>query len=94
MHAAKAISALGRGHIFNAGAVAVVVPEVEKYEKFLDDCRSITDKRVKILITAAQLRRIVIMRKQGSTFKECGQSIGKSVEFATTWYKKLPQELK
>lgn len=41
----------------------------------------------------AALRRIVIMRRQGSTWKECGEALGISGNCAKEWVEFLPFEL-
>lgn len=41
----------------------------------------------------AALRRIVIMRRQGSTWKECGEALGISGDAAKNWVEFLPFEL-
>ena len=41
----------------------------------------------------AALRRIVIMRRQGSTWKECGEALGISGGAAKNWVEFLPFEL-
>jgi hypothetical protein len=41
----------------------------------------------------AALRRIVIMRRQGSTWKECGEALGISGNAAKDWVDFLPFEL-
>ena len=43
--------------------------------------------------TGAKIRRIVIMRRQGSTWKECGEAVGVSGNCAKEWVDFLPFEL-
>ena len=43
--------------------------------------------------TGAKIRRIVIMRRQGSTWKECGAAVGVSGSCAQDWVEFLPFEL-
>lgn len=43
--------------------------------------------------TGAKLRRIVIMRRQGSTWKECGEAVGVCGSAAQDWVELLPFEL-
>jgi hypothetical protein len=43
--------------------------------------------------TGAKLRRVVIMRRQGSTWKECGAAVGVSGSCAQDWVEFLPFEL-
>ena len=43
--------------------------------------------------TGAKIRRIVIMRRQGSTWKECGAAVGVSGNCAKEWVEFLPFEL-
>lgn len=49
-----------------------------------------THRRVR---DGAALRRIVIMRRQGSTWKECGEALGISGNCAKEWVEFLPFEL-
>lgn len=41
----------------------------------------------------SRLRRIVIMRRQGSTWGECGEAIGVSASTARSWVEFLPFDL-
>lgn len=41
----------------------------------------------------AKIRRVVIMRRQGSTWKECGEAVGVSGSRARAWVEFLPLEL-
>ena len=41
----------------------------------------------------AKVRRVVIMRRQGSTWKECGEAVGVSGSSARAWVEFLPFEL-
>ena len=41
----------------------------------------------------AKIRRVVIMRRQGSTWKECGEAVGVSPSCAREWVEFLPFEL-
>jgi len=43
--------------------------------------------------TGPKLRRIVIMRRQGSTWKECGEAVGVTGSVAQDWVEFLPFEL-
>ena len=43
--------------------------------------------------TGAKLRRIVIMRRQGSSWKECGDAVGVVGSAAKAWVEFLPLEL-
>ena len=43
--------------------------------------------------TGAKLRRIVIMRRQGSTWIECGRAVGVSGDSAMKWVEFLPFHL-
>lgn len=43
--------------------------------------------------TGAKMRRVVIMRRQGSTWKECGEAVGVSGSAAKDWVEFLPFEL-
>jgi hypothetical protein len=43
--------------------------------------------------TGAKLRRVVIMRRQGSTWKECGEAVGVCGSAAQDWVEFLPFEL-
>ena len=43
--------------------------------------------------TGAKMRRIVIMRRQGSSWKECGEAVGVVGTAAKAWVEFLPFEL-
>jgi hypothetical protein len=43
--------------------------------------------------TGAKLRRIVIMRRQGSTWQECGEAVGVKAWSAKAWVEFLPFDL-
>lgn len=43
--------------------------------------------------TGAKIRRIVIMRRQGSTWKECGEAVGITGGCAKEWVEFLPFDL-
>ncbi len=43
--------------------------------------------------TGFRIRRIVIMRRAGSTWKECGEAVGISAQAAREWTEMLPLEL-
>jgi hypothetical protein len=43
--------------------------------------------------TGSKLRRVVIMRRQGSTWKECGEAVGVCGSAAQDWVEFLPFEL-
>ena len=43
--------------------------------------------------SGAQLRRIVIMRRNGSTWKECGEAVGVTGSAARDWVVMLPLAL-
>ena len=43
--------------------------------------------------SAAKVRRVVIMRRQGSSWKECGEAVGVSGSAAKSWVEFLPFEL-
>lgn len=43
--------------------------------------------------TGFRLRRIVVMRRQGATWKECGEAVGVSGNVARSWVEFLPIEL-
>lgn len=44
-------------------------------------------------VTPAKIRRVVIMRRQGSTWKECGEAVGVSGSRAKEWVEFLPFDL-
>lgn len=44
-------------------------------------------------ITPAKIRRVVIMRRQGATWKECGEAVGVSGCRAREWVEFLPFDL-
>ena len=43
--------------------------------------------------TGAKLRRIVIMRRQGSSWRECGEAVGVTGSCAQDWVEFLPFDL-
>lgn len=43
--------------------------------------------------TGYRLRRIVVMRRNGSSWKECGEAVGVSATQAREWVEFLPLEL-
>ncbi len=43
--------------------------------------------------TGWRLRRIVIMRREGCTWKECGEAVGVKAGVARDWTEMLPREL-
>ena len=43
--------------------------------------------------TGYRLRRIVVMRRNGSSWKECGEAVGVSASLAKEWVEFLPLEL-
>ncbi len=47
----------------------------------------------KIRLDGRTLRRVVVMRRNGCTFKEIGGSIGASANIARRWLAALPPEL-
>lgn len=69
-------------------------PPVEEYDAYLKS----RNAKAKMMHHATQktgyrLRRIVIMRRQGSTWKECGEAVGVSGNSAKEWVEFLPYEL-
>jgi hypothetical protein len=43
--------------------------------------------------TGARIRRIVIMRRSGATWRECGEAVGVSGSTAKVWVEMLPPRL-
>ena len=71
------------------------VPPVAEYDLFLERsnariCEGNTTYKQK---SGQRLRRIVIMRREGCGWKECGDAIGISAETARNWCEMLPLEL-
>jgi hypothetical protein len=73
----------------NIAIQAKPIPPVADYERwFYGGNRSGGGK-----ITPAKIRRIVIMRRQGSSWKECGDAVGISGCRAREWIEFLPFDL-
>lgn len=67
------------------------IAPVEAYERWIANRNQ--RRRGKIKFTGAKLRRIVIMRRQGETWTECGQAVGVDGNTARRWLEFLPLEL-
>lgn len=69
-------------------------PPVAEYDQYLKSRNvrfSETNHRTQI--TGFRLRRIVVMRRQGATWKECGAAVGLSASSAQIWTEFLPLAL-
>lgn len=70
-------------------------PPVSAYDEYL--ARATNRKPVihinQVVRTGFRLRRIVVMRRQGATWKECGEAVGVSGPVAKSWVEFLPIEL-
>ena len=67
------------------------IAPVADYEAWLNSRNSYIGYGSKC--TGAKLRRIVIMRRQGSSWKECGDAVGVVGTAAKAWVEFLPLEL-
>ena len=78
----------------NVAIRSATPPPVELYDKYLRS-RNVrfqsTNHRTQK--SGFRLRRIVIMRRAGSTWKECGDAVGISAASARDWVEFLPLEL-
>lgn len=69
-------------------------PPVEEYDRWLKQGnRRGRESNFSTPKTGFRLRRIVIMRRQGSTWKECADAVGVSPGVAKDWVEFLPPEL-
>ena len=69
---------------------------VEEYDAYLSKAsRNVryTQSFKVVHPSGAKLRRIVIMRRQGATWKECGEAVGVAGGTAKCWVELLPFEL-
>lgn len=73
----------------NIAIQAKPIAPLADYEKWF---RS-RNKRYGGKITPAKIRRIVIMRRQGATWKECGEAVGVHGHYAKDWVEFLPFDL-
>lgn len=69
-------------------------PPVAEYDAYLNS-RNVRfcATNHKTQVTGFRLRRIVIMRRAGSSWKECGEAVGTSAGAARSWVEFLPYEL-
>lgn len=67
-------------------------PPVSAYDEYL--ARASNRKPLthinQVVRTGFRLRRIVVMRRQGATWKECGEAVGVSGAVAKSWVEFLP----
>lgn len=70
-------------------------PPVEEYDKFLRtrNVPYVSTDHNRTQKTGFRLRRIVIMRRAGSSWKECGEAVGVSGSCARDWVEFLPLAL-
>lgn len=71
-------------------------PPVAEYDRWLSENSSERSKGTRsrfFNMTGARLRRAVVMRRQGSTLKECGAAIGLTASWMKHWLGRLPQGL-
>lgn len=73
----------------NIAIQAKPIAPVADYEKWF----SSRNKGYGGKITPAKIRRIVIMRRQGSTWKECGEAVGVHSNYARALVEFLPFDL-
>lgn len=70
---------------------AKTVPPVAEYDEWFHGRNRYFGGNSKC--TAVKLRRIVIMRRQGSSWKECGDAVGVAGSAAKSWVEFLPLHL-
>jgi hypothetical protein len=69
------------------------IAPVADYEKWLRNRNRYNGGGGGSKCTGAKIRRIVIMRRQGSSWKECGEAVGVVGSAAKAWVEFLPFEL-
>lgn len=83
-------------HLYHKGVYVAVhsaaPPPVEVYDQWIADNHPLK-RRCGGAIEGRKLRRMVVMRRQGSSLKECGEAVGHSKHFARSWLSLLPTEL-
>lgn len=67
-------------------------PDVAEYDAWLQLQLAGTRGR-QTTMTGRKLHRIVTMRRQGSSLKECGEAVGMTTQPIYTWLSRLPKEL-
>lgn len=81
-------------HVYHVGPLVAMhssaPPPVAMYEEWLETQLSGTRPAI---ITGTKLRRMVVMRRQGSTLAECGGAVGLSDARAKRWLDALPEGL-
>lgn len=86
-------------HIYHKGHYATIhssaPPPIEEYERWLSERSAGFDplKGRRPPIAATKLRRMVVMRRQGSSLKECGDAVGLGFSQAKVWLDLLPEGL-
>lgn len=70
-------------------------PPVSAYDEYLarETIRKPLIHINQVVKTGFRLRRVVVMRRQGATWKECGAAVGVSGSVARSWVESLPTEL-
>jgi hypothetical protein len=88
-HASK----FGTGLVMRSAAP----PPVAAYDAYLSSSNTRNARNVRILHgtmkTGFRLRRIVVMRRAGSSWQQCGEAVGISAASARGWVEFLPHEL-
>lgn len=87
----------GALHVGHRGAYlrmhSAVPPPVEEYEAWLCEYRANADRRSRTAVSGQKLRRMVVMRRGGSTLAECARAVGLQAPTAKRWFEALPPEL-
>lgn len=79
----------------NVAIRSAAPPPVAAYDEWFAERQRTSNRRGrgKTPMTGAKLRRMVVMRRQGSTLKECGAAVGIGQVPAMEWLALLPSEL-
>lgn len=99
--AATTAASGGIEHIdrFGTGLVmrSAAPPPVAAYDAYLSSSNTRNARNVRVLHgtmkTGFRLRRIVVMRRAGSSWQQCGEAVGISAASARGWVEFLPHEL-
>jgi hypothetical protein len=86
----------GSRHVEHHGAFlrmhSLPPPPVAEYDQWLEAAKS-SDPRGKCQATGLKLRRMVLMRRGGSTYAEIGRAVGSGATSVKLWLDRLPDGL-